>query len=58
MCIPVSMMFEERNFSKSKLMKSYLRSNMSEDRVTGLSVMSVERQMNIRTRCRHGRLAR
>ena len=33
----------ERSFSKLKLIKTYLRSTMSQDRLNGLAIMSIER---------------
>ncbi|KAK9723733.1 hypothetical protein RND81_05G021600 [Saponaria officinalis] len=35
----------ERSFSKLKLIKSYLRSTMSQDRLNGLAMISIERDM-------------
>ncbi|KAF8085127.1 hypothetical protein N665_0679s0004 [Sinapis alba] len=43
--IPVSVASAERSFSKLKLIKSYLRSSMSEDRLNGLEMLSIERDM-------------
>ncbi|XP_054283324.1 zinc finger MYM-type protein 1-like [Macrosteles quadrilineatus] len=40
--IPVSVASGERSFSKLKLIKNYLRSNMSQERLVGLSLMSIE----------------
>ena len=42
--ISVSTAGAERSFSKLKLIKSYLRSTMSEERLTGLALISIERQ--------------
>ena len=35
----------ERSFSKLKLIKSYLRSSMGQFRLTGLSLLSIEREL-------------
>ncbi|XP_056864601.1 uncharacterized protein LOC108851191 [Raphanus sativus] len=43
--IPVSVATAERNFSKLKLIKSYLRSTMSQERLNGLAVISIERDL-------------
>ncbi|KAK9683264.1 hypothetical protein RND81_10G127500 [Saponaria officinalis] len=43
--IPVSVASAERSFSKLKLIKSYLRSTMSQDRLNGLAMISIERDM-------------
>ncbi|XP_044133368.1 zinc finger MYM-type protein 1-like [Bufo gargarizans] len=40
--IPVSVASGERSFSKLKLIKTYLRSSMSDERLTSLSVLSIE----------------
>ncbi|EOA18961.1 hypothetical protein CARUB_v10007596mg [Capsella rubella] len=45
MTIPVSVASAERNFSKLKLIKSYLRSTMAQERLNGLSIISIERRM-------------
>ncbi|XP_020871413.1 uncharacterized protein LOC110225777 [Arabidopsis lyrata subsp. lyrata] len=45
MTIPVSIASAERSFSKLKLIKSYLRSTMSQERLNGLSMMSIERSL-------------
>mgnify|MGYP003530496588 CR=1 FL=1 len=39
---PVSVASGERSFSKLKLIKDYLRSTMSQNRLTGLSLISIE----------------
>ena len=43
--IPVIVAFAERNFSKLKLIKSYLRSTMSQVRLSGLAILSIEKEM-------------
>ena len=40
--IPVTVAFAERSFSKLKLLKSYLRSSMSQERLNGLAVIAIE----------------
>ncbi|CAH2219185.1 zinc finger MYM-type 1-like [Pelobates cultripes] len=40
--IPVSVASGERSFSKLKLIKTYLRSSLTDDRLTSLSVLSIE----------------
>ena len=35
----------ERSFSKLKLIKSYLRSTMSQKRLNGLAILSIEKEM-------------
>ncbi|XP_065658618.1 zinc finger MYM-type protein 1-like [Hydra vulgaris] len=42
---PVSVASAERSFSKLKLIKDYLRSIMSQNRLTGLSLISIESDM-------------
>ncbi len=39
--LPVTVAQAERSFSKLKLIKSYLRSTMSQERLTGLSIISI-----------------
>ena len=41
--IPVSVASAERSFSKLKLIKSYLRSSMCQERLSGLAILSVEK---------------
>ena len=35
----------ERSFSKLKLIKSYIRSAMSQERLSGLVILSIEKEM-------------
>ena len=43
--IPVTVATAERSFSKLKLIKSYLRSTMSQERLNGLALLSIEKDM-------------
>ena len=43
--IPVTVATAERGFSKLKLIKSYLRSTMSQDRLSGLAMLSIEKKV-------------
>jgi len=43
--IPVTVASAERSFSKLKLIKSYLRSTMSQERLNGLAILSIENEM-------------
>ncbi|AEC06949.1 hAT family dimerization domain-containing protein [Arabidopsis thaliana] len=43
--IPVSVASAERSFSKLKLIKSYLRSSMSQERLSDLAILSIERAL-------------
>lgn len=43
--LPVSVASGERSFSKLKLIKNYLRSTMSQERLVGLSFISIEYQI-------------
>ena len=45
MTLPVSSATAERSFSRLKLIKSYLRSTMSESRLTNLALLSIEREL-------------
>jgi len=40
--IPLSIAPAEKSFSKFKLIKSYLRSTMSQQRLNGLALLSIE----------------
>jgi hAT family C-terminal dimerisation region len=42
--LPVTVASAERSFSKLKLIKSHLRSTMQQDRLSGLALMSIERE--------------
>lgn len=43
--LPVTVASAERSFSKLKLIKTYLRSSMSEERLSGLAVISINHQI-------------
>ncbi|XP_070055245.1 uncharacterized protein [Nicotiana tomentosiformis] len=43
--IPVTVASAERSFSKLKLIKSYLRSTMSQNRLNGLAILSIEKKL-------------
>ncbi|GKB68411.1 zinc finger MYM-type protein 1-like protein [Tanacetum coccineum] len=43
--IPVTVASAERSFSKLKLLKSYLRSTMSQDRLNGLALIAIENDL-------------
>jgi len=40
--LPVTVATAERSFSKFKLIKTYLRNTMQDDRLSGLAVLSIE----------------
>jgi len=43
--IPITVDYAERTFSKLKLIKSYLRSTMSQERLSGLALLSIEKDI-------------
>ena len=43
--IPVAIASAERSFSKLKLIKSYLKSTMSQERLSGLAILSIKMKM-------------
>ena len=43
--LPVTVAGGEPAFSKMKIIKNYLRSNMSQERLNGLAMLSIERQL-------------
>jgi hypothetical protein len=43
--ILVTVAYAERSFSKLKLIKSYLISTMSQERLNGLAILSIEKEM-------------
>ena len=42
--LPVTVANAERSFSKLKLIKSYLRSSISQERLDGLSLLAIENE--------------
>ena len=42
--LPVSVAKAERSFSKLKLIKTYLRNSIAQERLSGLAVISIENQ--------------
>lgn len=40
--IPVTVASGERSFSKLKLIKTYVRSNMGDERLSSLAILSIE----------------
>ena len=43
--IPVTVVFVKKSFSKLKLIKSYLRSTMSQEKLNGLAILSIEKEL-------------
>ncbi|KAJ9567830.1 hypothetical protein OSB04_003796 [Centaurea solstitialis] len=43
--VPVTVASAERSFSKLKLLKTYLRSSMSQERLNGLTILCIEKDM-------------
>ena len=43
----------KKNFSKLKLIKSYLRSTMSQERLSGLAILSIEKEMLAELECKN-----
>ena len=41
--VPVTVASTERSFSKLKLLKSYLRTTMTQDRLNGLAILCIEK---------------
>ena len=44
MTVPATVATEERSFSKLKLIKNFLRSSMSQERLSGLALLSLENE--------------
>ena len=51
--IHVTIASVERNFSKLKLIKSYLKSTMSQERLSGLAILSIEKEMLAELECKN-----
>ena len=51
--IPVTLASAERSFSKLKLIKSYLKSTMSQERLNGLTILSIEKEMLVELKCKN-----
>ena len=47
--LPVTTATPERTFSKLKLIKNYLRNRMTQDRLSNLSILSIEKEMAQKT---------
>jgi hypothetical protein len=43
--MPVTVAYAERSFSKLKLLKNYLRSTMSQERLNGLATLCIEKRL-------------
>jgi hypothetical protein len=43
--IPITVASAERSFSKLKLIKSYLKSTMLQEKLNGLTIVSIEKEM-------------
>ena len=43
--VPVTVASAERSFSKLKLLKNYLRSTMTQERLNGLATLCIEKQL-------------
>ena len=50
--IPVIVASAERSFSKLKLIKSYLRSTMSQERLSRLAILPIEKEMLAEFECK------
>ena len=42
--IPITVASAERSFSKLKVIKTYLRNSMSQERLSGLAILSIENE--------------
>ena len=51
--IPGTVASAERSFSKLNLIKSYLRSTMSQKRLRGLTILSIEKEMLVELECKN-----
>ena len=43
--IPITVASAEKSFSKLKIIKYYLRSIMSQERLSGLAILSIEKEL-------------
>jgi hypothetical protein len=43
--MPVTVASAERSFSKLKLLKNYLRSTMTQDRLNGLAILCIQKKL-------------
>ena len=50
--ILVTVASAERSFSKLKLIKSYLRLTMLQERLSGLAILSIENEMLVELECK------
>ena len=51
--IHIIVAFAERSFSKLKLIKSYLRSTILQERLSGLVILSIEKEMLVELECKN-----
>ena len=51
--IPVTIASAERSFLKLKLIKSYLKSTMSQERLSGLAILSIKKEMLAELDCKN-----
>ena len=51
--IPVTIASAERSFSKLRLIKSYLRSTMSQEKLSGLAILSIENEILAELECKN-----
>ena len=51
--IPVAVASAEISFSKLKLIKSYLRSTMSQERLSGLAILPIKKEMLAELECKN-----
>ena len=51
--IPVTIASAERSFSKLRLIKSYLRSTMSQEKLSGLAILLIENEILAELECKN-----
>ena len=51
--ITITVASTKRSFSKLKLIKSYLRSTMSQERLSGLAILPIEKEMLAELECKN-----